>query len=160
VIEQVGIDAGRLRRAVATQTQRAAADLVNQLEGLQVQLATGARQQRFQVFQQRRDDQFEAAAARPVEQAASKLFDASGLGGQDIGDVLGQEPSREHEKRTGVENGILPARTRQPACNRPSFQRHSTSSSTPASMLLRPMKRIWPSLMRMARSNTCRHAWG
>ena len=81
----------------ARRPKRAAAELVDELEGLQVELAPGAREQRLQVLQQRRHHQFEAVAARPVEQVAPQFLDAPRLRRQDIGDVLGQQPSREHE---------------------------------------------------------------
>jgi hypothetical protein len=42
-IEHVGVDASDLRRAVGAQAEGAAAQLVDQLEGLQVERVTGAR---------------------------------------------------------------------------------------------------------------------
>jgi len=50
-IEQVSVDARHLRRGVGPQAQRAAAELIDQLEGLQVEFATGARQQRLEILE-------------------------------------------------------------------------------------------------------------
>ena len=97
-VQQVGIDARHLRRGVGAHAERAAAQLVDQLEGLEIELPARARQQRFQVLQQRRHHQLEAVPARHVEQPAPELFDVPRLGGQDVGDVLGQQPSRRHVK--------------------------------------------------------------
>ena len=91
-VQQMGVDARGLRRGVGTQPERAAAELVDQLEGLQIECLAGARQQRLQVLEQRRDDQLEAVASAAIEQAASQLLDTPCLGGQYIGDVLGQQP--------------------------------------------------------------------
>jgi hypothetical protein len=48
----VGVDARGLRRGVGAQAQGAAAELVDQLEGLQIEFAAGAAEQRLQVLQQ------------------------------------------------------------------------------------------------------------
>ena len=52
----------------------------------------GAGEQLFQVFKQRRHDQLVAIATGGVEQLAAQFFDVPGLGGQDIGDVIRQDP--------------------------------------------------------------------
>jgi hypothetical protein len=44
------------------------------------------------VFEQRGHHQFEPVATRAVEQQTPQVFNASRLGRQDIGDVLGQQP--------------------------------------------------------------------
>ena len=89
----MGIDAGDLWRGVSTHAQHASRQLVHQLEGLQIQRFTGAGQQGLQMLQQRWNDQFIAVAAGRIQQAATKLFDVSGLGRQDIGNVIRQDPS-------------------------------------------------------------------
>jgi len=48
------------------------------------------------VFKQWRHHQFEAVAARPVQQGPAQFFDSPRLFRQNIGDVLWQQPSREH----------------------------------------------------------------
>jgi hypothetical protein len=89
-IEQMGIDACHLRRHVGTQTQRAARQLVHELERAQVQIAAGARQKRLDIFEQRRHDHLVAIRAEAVQQAAPQLFDLARLGGQHVGDILGK----------------------------------------------------------------------
>jgi hypothetical protein len=59
----VCVDASGLRRGVGAQAQRAAAELIDELEGLQVELMPGAGEQRIQMLEQRRHDQLEATAA-------------------------------------------------------------------------------------------------
>ena len=86
------VDARHLRRGVGAHAERAAAELIDELEGLQVEFAPGARQQRLEVLEQRRHHQLEAVAARHVEQVAAQFLDAPRLGRQHIADVLGQEP--------------------------------------------------------------------
>ena len=90
------VDARDLRRGVGTHAERAATELVGELEGLQVECMTGSGQQRLEVLEQRRDHQLVAAAARAVDQAAPQLLDVSSLRGKHIRDVLGQQPSRRH----------------------------------------------------------------
>ena len=138
-VEQVRIDARDLRRRVGTHAQRAPAELVDQLEGAQVQRVTGARQQRFEVLEQRRHHQLEAVAAREIEQVPAHVLDAPRLGGQHVGDVLGQQPGRRHAKPVRLKRALY----RAPRARRPHLQRTNTSaSSAPSSMLASPMKRI------------------
>ena len=100
-VEEVGVDARDLGRAVGAQAEGAAAQLVDELEGLQIEGVAGAGKKRFDVLEHRRDDQLEAEALRGVEQAASQRFDLAGPCGQDIGNVLRQEPGRGHAKAPG-----------------------------------------------------------
>ena len=93
-VEQMRIDSRDLWRYIRTQPERAPGQLIDQLECLQIELATGARQQRFEMLEQRRHHQLETVAAGHVEQPSTQFFDVPGLGRQDIGDVLGQQPSR------------------------------------------------------------------
>ena len=148
-VEQVGVDARHLRRGVGAHAERAAAQLIDQLEGLQIQLAPGARQQRLQVLEQRRHHQLEAVAARQVEQRAAQLLDAPRLRGQHIGNVLGQQPGRRHETSGPVKNGIVRVAPWSAPAVRLAAE-HAAAAAGPTSMLDRPRKRIWPSLMRSA----------
>ena len=91
-VQQMRIDAGNLRCAVCAQTQGAARQLVDQFEGLQIQRFAGAGEQRLQVFQQGRHDQFVAIAAGGIQEKTAQLFDVTRLGGQDIGNLIGQLP--------------------------------------------------------------------
>jgi hypothetical protein len=93
-VEQVGIDAGDLGRAVGAQAKRAARELVHELEGHEVQRFAGAGEQGLQVLDQRRHDQLIAVAAGCVQQAPAKFFDVTGLGRQDIGNVIREDPGR------------------------------------------------------------------
>ena len=97
-IQHVGIDARDLRRAVGAQAERPAAQLVDQLERLQVERVAGARQQRLDVLEHRRDHQLEAEAGGGIEQTAAQRLDVAGPRRKDIGDVLRQEPGRGHAK--------------------------------------------------------------
>ena len=107
-VQQMGIDAGDLRRRVGAQTKAAARQLIDQFEGLQIERMTGAREQRFEVFEQRWHDQFATVGAGHVEQFSAKFFDAARLRRQDIGNVLRQQPSRGHGFCGAVKNQIVP----------------------------------------------------
>ena len=106
-VEHVGVDACRLRGAVGAQAEGAAAQLIDKLEGLQVERVSGARQQRLDVLEHRRNHQLEAETGGGVEQSASQRLDLSGPRRKDIGDVLRQEPGRGHGKTLLVKNEIV-----------------------------------------------------
>ena len=91
-VQQVGVDAGHLRRAVGAQAKRAARQLIHQFEGLQIECLTGPGEQRFQMLQQRRHDQLVAVASGCVQQTPAEFFDVARLGGQDIGNVIREDP--------------------------------------------------------------------
>ena len=91
-VEQMSVNAGDLGRGVSTQPERAARQLVNQLESLQIQRFAGAGQQRFDVFEQRRHDQLVTITAGGVQKQAAQLFNMARLGGQDIGNLIRQLP--------------------------------------------------------------------
>ena len=97
----MGIDTGCLRRAVGAQAERAAAHLVDELEGLQIEGVAGAGKQRFDVLEHRRNNQLESVACSSVEEATTQAFDVARPGGQDIGNVLRQEPGRGHAETPG-----------------------------------------------------------
>ena len=100
-VEQVRVDARDLRRGVGAQAHAAAGQLVDQLEGLQVERVAGAGQQRLEVLEQRRHHQLVAVATGGVEQPAAQLFDVPRLGRQDIGDVLRQDPGGHGDRGRG-----------------------------------------------------------
>jgi hypothetical protein len=102
----VGVDARHLRRAVGAQAERAAAQLVDQLEGLQVERMTRAGQQRLDVLEHRRNDELEAEPGRRIEQSAPQELDVAGPGRKDIGDVLRQQPGRRHAKRCSLKRRL------------------------------------------------------
>ena len=84
----MGVNACNLRRAVGAQTHHATRQLINQLEGLQVQRLAGARQQGLQMFQQGGHDQLIAIASRHVQKVSTYFFDVAGLRRQHIGNVI------------------------------------------------------------------------
>ena len=89
----MGIDARHLRCAVSAQAQHPTRNLVHQLESLQIERFAGAGQQRLQVFQQRRHDQFIAIATRHIQQISTDLLDVARLRRQHIGNVIREDPS-------------------------------------------------------------------
>ena len=95
-VQQMGVDTRDLQGAVGTQPECAAAQLVDELEGVEVERAAGAgpRQQRLDVLEQRRHHELAPIAASDVEQTAPEFLDVARLRGQHIGNVLGQQPSR------------------------------------------------------------------
>ncbi len=159
-VEQMRIDARHLRRRVGAHAESAAAQLVDELEGLQVEFAIGTRtafgEQRLDMFEQWRHDQLETVAARRIEQPAAEFLDTPRLGRQDIGNMLGQQPGRRHEGRVQRQPAknesadcidppadLGPAQDRR-RCRRPPIAQcqNTSSMASPASMLLRPRKRI------------------
>ena len=111
-VEQVRVNARHLRRAVRAHAQCAARQLIYQLEGLQVQPLVAAAKQRLQMLHQRRHDQLIAIATRRVQQFAPYLFDMPRLGGQDIGNVIRQDPGG-HRRQPSA---CCP-QTRRPGCH-------------------------------------------
>jgi len=106
-IQQVGVDAGDLRGAVGADAKRSATELVDELEGLEIQFSAGAGEQRFDVFEQRRHHELTAVSRRNIEQTATQLLDVSRLRRQNIGYVLRQQPGRGHAERGDFKNEIV-----------------------------------------------------
>ncbi len=100
-VEQVSINASHLRRGIRTETQRAATELVHELEGLEPQCVPRSGQQRLQVLQHGRHHEFIPVAASRIEPDPTQLFHATRLRRQDVSDVLWQQPSRRHKKTCG-----------------------------------------------------------
>src|SRR5262245_48106457 len=67
-VEQVSVDPRDLRRHVGPQAHRPTRQLVDQLERAQVEVMAGAGQERLDVLEQRRDDEFVAVDAEEPEQ--------------------------------------------------------------------------------------------
>ena len=136
--QQVRIDARHLRRGVGANAERAARQLVDQLESLEVERFTGTGEQRVEVLDQGRDHQLVAIGTGGIEQFATEFFDAPGLRGQYIGDVIRQEPGGHGmEVRGAVKNVILPAPQRGPIkCRR--GQRKLSNSKSPNTTLIKP----------------------
>ena len=96
MVEQMRVDTGRLRRHVGADAHGPPRQLIDQLEGAQVQVLAGAGQQGIKVFEHRRHDVLEAAHAEMIEQIAPQGFDARRFGRQGIGNVFRKQPV--HEK--------------------------------------------------------------
>ena len=75
-IQQVRIDARHLRCHVRTYAQRTTGNLVDQLEGTQLEIMAGAGEQRIEIFDQRRHHQLVAMRAEEVEDRTALLLDA------------------------------------------------------------------------------------
>jgi hypothetical protein len=91
-LERVRVDAGGLRRHVGAHPQHAPVQLVGQLEGLQVEVMSGAGQQGLQVFDEGRHDQFVAPARVQIEQFPPRALQPPGMGRQDFLDAFRQQP--------------------------------------------------------------------
>jgi hypothetical protein len=94
-VEQVRVDARHLRRDVGAHAHHPAGELVHQLESAQIQVVPGAGEQRVHVFEQRRHHQLVAPGREQVQDRAAQRLDARGFRGQDVLDVLGQQPAHE-----------------------------------------------------------------
>jgi len=93
-VEQVRVDACHLGGAVGPQAHHAPGELVDELEGLQVQGLAGTAEQRLQMLQQGGHDQLVTVAARHVQQVTAQFFDVARLGRQHIGNMIRQDPGR------------------------------------------------------------------
>ncbi len=133
-VQQMRIDARHLRRDVGAQTHAATGELIDQLEGAQIQIVAAAGKQRFDILKQRGDDEFVAVTGKFVEQAAPQSLDTRRIAWQDVFDRFRQKPA--------------------PVCHRD--QRNSVSRTTPTSIEDRPMKRICPSLSSVTRRKVSR----
>jgi hypothetical protein len=84
----MGIDASGLWRDVSPDTELPAADLVNQLEGLEVELPRGAGQERVDMLDQWWKDELEPLGSGQVEQPTPEEFDPPCFGRQDVCNML------------------------------------------------------------------------
>jgi len=140
-VEQVRIDTGHLRRGVGPQAHHAARELVDQLEGLQIQRFAGAGEQRLQMFQQRRHHQLVAKAAGGVEQFAAEFFDVPGAGWQHIGKVIRQDPGGHKSGGGWLKRDFTGMREAGPQ-KRGESQASSQMVSKPMAILPSPKNRI------------------
>ena len=91
-VEQVRVDTRDLRRDVSAQAQRAARELVHELEGLEIEVVSRTGEQRLHVLEQRRHHELVAVHREEIEERTAQPLNARGLRGQDVLDVLRQEP--------------------------------------------------------------------
>ncbi len=89
-IEQMSINAGRLRRNIGAQRQCAPAQLVHQLESAQIHVITAVNQQRLFIFQQGRNNQLIAGFAQQIEKLRAHLLDAPRFIGKHVLNVFGE----------------------------------------------------------------------
>ncbi len=89
-VQQMRVDARDLRRNVGAQAERAARQLVDELEGAQVEIGAAARQQRFEILEHRRHHEFVAVRTETVEQPPAQFLDLAGFRRQHVGDILGK----------------------------------------------------------------------
>ena len=92
-LEVMRVNARRLRRHVGAHTHEAAGKLIGQLEGLQVEIASGAGEQRIQIFDERWHHQFITPGVELVEQAAAQPFQTTRLLRQNLLNALWQKPA-------------------------------------------------------------------
>ena len=98
LVQQMGVDARDLRGDVGAHAEEAPRHRIDDLEGQQVEIVTGTRQQRFEVLDQRRLDKAETLRAEVVEQRAAQRLHPLGLHRQDVLDVLRQDPLTHDER--------------------------------------------------------------
>ena len=111
-IEQVRVDARRLRRDVGANTHGAARQLIDQLEGAQIHIMAGTGHQRIDVFEQRRHHQLVAVSAKRVEQRAAQVLDPPRFTRQHVGDVFRQSPARHSSSRSDKQQNCTAGESR------------------------------------------------
>ena len=89
-IQQVRVDARDLRGVVGAHPEHAPRELVDQLEGGQLHVAPGAREQRLEVLEQRRGHQLVAVGLEEVEDRPAQALDGARFAREHVLDVLGQ----------------------------------------------------------------------
>ncbi len=82
------IDSSHLWRHVGAHAHEPAGQLIGQLEGLQIQIAARADQQRFEVLDERRDDELVAPAGIKIQNPASEILETSRIRGEHLLDPL------------------------------------------------------------------------
>jgi hypothetical protein len=92
-VEEVRVDARDLRRVVGAHAHHAAGELVDELEGREVEVAPGAREERLDVFEQRGRDELVAVRLEEIQDRAAQPLHRARLGGEHVLDVLGKEPA-------------------------------------------------------------------
>jgi hypothetical protein len=127
-VEQVRVDAGHLGRAIGTQAHHAARQLIHQFEGLEVERFAGPREQGLQMLQQWRHHEFVAIATCHVQEVSTYFFDVAGLGRQDIGNVIREDPGG-HEIEAAIKTAILPVLTQRFSGRKAPDQQHSTEQA-------------------------------
>jgi hypothetical protein len=86
------VDARHLRRDVGAHAHHAARELVDHLEGAQLQVVPGTGEQRVHVLEQRRHDELVFLFEKQIQDRASQALDAHRLGGKDVLYKLRKKP--------------------------------------------------------------------
>ena len=97
-IQDVRVDARDLRRRISAQSEHAAARLVHEFEGAQIEITARAGEERIDVFDQRRNYQLVAIACIKVQQGAARGFEPPRFTRQHIGNILWEQPARHRKK--------------------------------------------------------------
>ena len=92
-VEEMRVDARDLRRVVGADSHHAARQLVDELEGGEVEVAPRPREQGLHVLEERRGHELVAVHLEEVEDRAAQPLHRARLGGEHVLDVLGKEPA-------------------------------------------------------------------
>ena len=91
--QTVGVDARDLGGHVRPDPHHPARQLVDQLEGVKIEVLAGARQQRLQVFDERGGDDLVAPSGEQVEQRAPRPLEPRRLRRHELPHALGKQPA-------------------------------------------------------------------
>jgi hypothetical protein len=91
-VHQVRVNASDLGSDIRTHAQRAARQLVNQLERTQIEVVAGSSQQRLDIFEQRRQNELIAMQREEVEHASTQRFHTARGLGQNVLYIFRQQP--------------------------------------------------------------------
>ena len=88
MIQQMRINPRSLGRNVSSDAKRAPGQLVNELEGPEVQILARTGQQRIEILQHRRHHKLESTQAEMIEQRTSQGFNTRRFQRQCVSDVF------------------------------------------------------------------------
>ena len=91
-VHQMRVNSRHLGRDIRPHPHGASRQLINQLEGFQIQVMSGSGEQRLHIFKQWRLHQLVTVAFEKVEHGAAQRLDPARRRRQDILNILGQEP--------------------------------------------------------------------
>ena len=87
------VDPRHLRRHVRADPHHPAGHPIGQLEGMKVEILTGAGEQRFQILDERRRNDLVAPPGEQIEQRPPQPFDPQRLGRNELVHPFGQQPA-------------------------------------------------------------------
>ena len=103
LVQQMRVDARDLRRDVRAHAEQPSRQRIDDLERLQLEIASGAREQRLEMLDQRRLHEPVAVRAEMIEQRAPKRLETIRLVRQHVLDVLRQDPLAHGVSRGGYD---------------------------------------------------------